>query len=255
MTLCGIESASTVAICKKFGLDSLSIKGCPQVQQITPWFQQRRHSEHCTFGIVSHNSNNSTLHSHFTVHRFWIVTTWVVDVIWLQVGLKCFSMRMALDLLHEFANTEVFCLFHNCMWAIQTLWSQCLFPRAVWTNRWIVHSQVSTCLFDLRLRFRLRLCLYRHVQQTLAHNSLQVSPFLFVLSQPNKTSFLIALVSKPGGCSLTGLPVLDKCFFWSWFDLLGVFTTSSNFWTQFFQPIIFYRKSLEEVEVTAKTFS
>ena len=25
-------------------------------------------------------------------------------------------MRMTLDLLHEFANTEVFCLFHNCMW-------------------------------------------------------------------------------------------------------------------------------------------
>ena len=27
--------------------------------------------------------------------------------------------------------------------AIQTIWSRCLFPRAVWTNRWIVHSQVS----------------------------------------------------------------------------------------------------------------
>ena len=25
--------------------------------------------------------------------------------------------------------------------AIQTLWSQCLFPRAAWTNRWIVHFQ------------------------------------------------------------------------------------------------------------------
>ena len=25
-------------------------------------------------------------------------------------------MRVTLDLLHEFANTEVFCLFHNCMW-------------------------------------------------------------------------------------------------------------------------------------------
>ena len=28
----------------------------------------------------------------------------------------CSSMRMTLDLLHEFAKTEVFCLFHNCMW-------------------------------------------------------------------------------------------------------------------------------------------
>ena len=25
-------------------------------------------------------------------------------------------MRMTLDLLHEFANTEVFCWFHHCMW-------------------------------------------------------------------------------------------------------------------------------------------
>ena len=34
----------------------------------------------------------------------------------LQIGLKCSSMRMTLDLLHEFANMEVFCFFHNCMW-------------------------------------------------------------------------------------------------------------------------------------------
>ena len=58
--------------------------------------------------------------------------------------------------------------------AIQTLWSQCLFPRAVRTNRWIVHSQVSPCLFALRL------CLYLNVQQTLAHNSSQVSPCLTI---------------------------------------------------------------------------
>ena len=53
---------------------------------------------------------------HFTNQRFRIVTEWVVDVILLEICLKCFSMRMTLDLLHEFANTEVFCLFHNCMW-------------------------------------------------------------------------------------------------------------------------------------------
>ena len=55
--------------------------------------------------------------------------------------------------------------------AIQTLWRQCLFPRATWTNRLIVHfQQVSPFLFDLRLRFRLRLCLSLNVQLTLAHN-------------------------------------------------------------------------------------
>ena len=31
-------------------------------------------------------------------------------------GLKRLSMKMTLDLLHEFANTEIFGLFHNCMW-------------------------------------------------------------------------------------------------------------------------------------------
>ena len=74
---------------------------------------------------------------------------------------------------------------------------------------------------------------------------LNVGPFTslhvleFVLSRPNKTSFSISLVSKPGGCSLTGLSVLDNWVFDFWLDLLGVFTTSRNFWAQFFHPIIF----------------
>ena len=58
---------------------------------------------------------------------------------------------------HEHENCWLVSQLHV---AIQTLWSQCLFPRAVWTNRWIVHfQQVSPCLFDLRVRFRLCLCL------------------------------------------------------------------------------------------------
>ena len=98
--------------------------------------------------------------AHFTNHRLGIVAEWLVGVILLQIGLKCFSVRMTLDLLHEFANTEVFCLFHNCMWQSRHSEVNVIFPRAVWTNRWIVHfSQVSPFSFDLRLRFRLRLCL------------------------------------------------------------------------------------------------
>ena len=54
--------------------------------------------------------------AHFTNHRLRFVTKWVVGVILLQLGLKCFSMRMTLDLLHELANAEIFCLFHTCMW-------------------------------------------------------------------------------------------------------------------------------------------
>ena len=64
---------------------------------------------HCTLGIVSHTSNSSTL----PMSR---ITEWVVGVVMLQISLKCLSMRMTLDLLREFANTEVLCLFHNCMW-------------------------------------------------------------------------------------------------------------------------------------------
>ena len=60
-------------------------------------FRITRITLHCPF----HESSLS--------NRHWMV-------ILLQIGLKCFSMRMTLDLLHEFANTEVFCLFHNCMW-------------------------------------------------------------------------------------------------------------------------------------------
>ena len=61
----------------------------------------------------------------------------------------------------------------------------------------------------------------------------------FVFSRPNKTSFPISWVNEPDGCSLTGLPVLDNWVFWFWLDSLDVFAASSNFWIQFFHPIIF----------------
>ena len=49
-----------------------------------------------------------TLHCPFHEYRFRIVTEWVVDVILLQVGLKCLSMRMTLDLLHTSSRTRKF---------------------------------------------------------------------------------------------------------------------------------------------------
>ena len=48
-------------------------------------------------------------------HRLRIVAEGVVDVILLQVGLKCFSMKMTFDFLDELLNAEMFCFFHNCM--------------------------------------------------------------------------------------------------------------------------------------------
>ena len=40
----------------------------------------------------------------------------VVGITLLQIGLKILSMTVTLDLLHEFANTEFFGLFDNCLW-------------------------------------------------------------------------------------------------------------------------------------------
>ena len=106
--------------------------------------------------------------------------------------------------------------------AILTLWSQCLFPRALWSNRWIVYfSQVSPCLFDLHLRFRL--CL--QIQQTLAHNSLQNSPLL-------KIGFSIS-VGFVG--SLHHLQQLQNPFFWA--SLMS--TQYTVFWF-FFQTFCLY---------------
>ena len=101
------------------------------------------------------------------------------------------SMRMTLDLLHEFANTEVFCLFHNCMWQSRHSEVNVSFLALCEQTDGFVHFQrVSPLLHDLRLRFRLRLCLDLSFQQTLAHNWKTGLPVLsLVLSQPSKARF------------------------------------------------------------------
>ena len=64
-------------------------------------------------------------------------------------------------------------------------------------------------------------------------------------------TFSISWTIEPDCCSdRAGLPVLTNWIFGLWLGLLGVLTTSCNFWTQFSHPIVFKRKSLEEVEVT-----
>ena len=119
--------------------------------------------------------------------------------------------------------------------AIQTLWSQCLFPRPVWTNRWIVHFQrVSPFLLDLRLRFRLRLCLDLNVQQTLALNWKQVSLFWHWCFRIQARRLLISSAFEPDGCSAnTSLPVLTIGF---WF-MFG-FAASLYHLQQLLNPIL-----------------
>ena len=85
-------------------------------------------------------------------------------------------MRMTLDLLHEFANTEVFCLFRNCMWQSRHSEVEVYFlALCEQTDGLFTFNGFSPFLFDLRLRFRLRLCLDLNVQQTLAHTTVNKS--------------------------------------------------------------------------------
>ena len=80
-----------------------------------PWFQQRRQWEHCTFGAVSHNSNNSTLPKSLN-HLLRIFAEWFVDVILLQVGMKCFSIRRFSIFFTSPWNRRCASSFTNCMW-------------------------------------------------------------------------------------------------------------------------------------------
>ena len=75
----------------------------------------REDSENSTFGLVSHNSNNSTLPI-LTDHLFRMIAEWVVDDIVLQIGMKCFSLKMIFDLFDELLIANNFFSFHNCMW-------------------------------------------------------------------------------------------------------------------------------------------
>ena len=141
--------------------------------------------------------------AHFTNHLLWFVTDWVVGVVLLQIGLKCVSMRMTL------ANTEVFCLFHNCMWQSR-------------------HSEVNV--------YFLALCEQTDGLSTL-HKSLRL---IWSASTFSSASLSLSERSTDTGTQLfTSLPVLNNWIYGLWLGLLGAFTMSSNFWTQFFHPIVF----------------
>ena len=172
------------------------------------------HSEHCTLGIVSHNSNRSTLPISRIIF-FEFITKWVVGITLLQIGLKRLSMRVALDLLHEFTNTEVFACFTTACGNPDTLMSMsircvnkpmdCSLPTGLPLLTWSTFSSAS-------------LSLSKRSTDTL------------VLSQPNKTPLSISWVSEPDGCSLvTSRPVLTigfVVFGWIVWELSPCPTTS-----------------------------
>ena len=98
----------------------------------------------CTFGIVSHNW--ITLHCPFhespLSNCYWMGYRRYSTASWLEVLLDEDHSRSS-SRVHEHGSFLLVAQLHV---AIQTLWSQCLFPRAVWTNPWIVHFQQVSVL-------------------------------------------------------------------------------------------------------------
>ena len=148
-------------------------------------------------------------------------------------------MNMILDLFHEFENTEVFYLFHNCMWHSRHSEVNVYFTALCEQTEELstFHKSPRSCLI-CGLRFRLRLWLYLDVQETLTHNSSQVSSCLRVFSQPNKTPFWISWVSEQHfSQGLTLLTIGFLIFGWIYKSLHFL----QHFWAQFFHPVIFTR--------------
>ena len=66
--------------------------------------------------LVLFRTTRITLHCPFHgSSAFELLLNGLYDVILLQVGLKCFSMRMTFDLFDDLLNAKIFCFFHNCM--------------------------------------------------------------------------------------------------------------------------------------------
>ena len=120
--------------------------------------------------------------------------------------------------------------------AIQTLWSQCLFPRAVWILIWSASTFSSASLSWSK-------------RSTDTGTQLLTSlPVLtLVLSQSNKTRLSISCALEPDCSAKTSLPVLTIGF------LVGIVGSLYHL-QQLLNPIIssnfLERKSSEEVEVT-----
>ena len=123
----------------------------------------------------------------------------------------------------------------SCMWQSRHSEVNVYFIELSEQTGWLsTLTSLSPFLLDLRLRFRLRVCLYLHVQQTLAHNS----------GRMTMHSQVSPLVSEPSGCPLTGRPVLDNLFFWFfgwiyWESSPLPATSESSYFIQLFSKEIF----------------
>ena len=159
---------------------------------------------------------------------------------------------MTLDLLHEFSNTEVFCLFHNCMWPSRhsevnvyflALCEQTdgLFTFTGSHRSYLICVFVFVCVFVLILTFN------RHW-----HTTLHKSPRAHVGAFAAKQDTFVDFLSGRNGWLLP-LNRSLRSYNWVfgfWLGLLGVFTSSSNFLNPILSSKCLYKKSSEEVVVT-----
>ena len=84
-----------------------------------------------------------------------------------KIGLKILSMRITVDLLHEFTNTRIFGLCHNCMWQSGHPGIDVYVLELGRQTGWLSthngsHRSISICIYV----FCLCLCLSPNDQQT-----------------------------------------------------------------------------------------
>ena len=152
---------------------------------------------------------------------------------------------MTLDLLHDIANTEVFCLFHNCMW--QSRHSEingyflalCQKPMDC-----PLFTGLPVLIWSASTFSSASLSLSTNVQQTVAHNSSQVSPCLrwcfrsqtrHLIRFPEQANRMVAHSSQVSPCLHLGF----------WF-LVG-FVVSLHFLQQLLNPILSSNFSVSEI--------
>ena len=228
----------------------------------------RHHSYHP--GSEVHVFLRATGFSCFDLHTFcasWLLQTFSCfdlqgKVLNLEVSCCGFSFVQVLcnlasvvldDLLHEFANTKVFCLFYNCMWQSRHPEGRCLSPRTVWTNQVVVHKTSlpirtwSASTFSSASLFW---------SERLTDTGTQLenkSPCSFIGAFAIKQDTFVDFLSNRTGWLLT-LNKSPRCNNWIFGLWLG-FVGSLFHLQQLREPNCassncLWRKSLEEVEVT-----
>ena len=135
---------------------------------------------------------------------------------------------------------------------IQTLWSQCLCPRRCVNKS--MDCSLSTGLPVQTWSASTFSSASLSCSKRLTNTGTQLENKFFHWCFRSQVRNVFDFLNTRTGLLLwqNRSPCSNNWIFGLWLGLLGVFTTSCNFWTHFFHPIVFNKKSLEEVKVTQK---